>query len=247
MLGAFTIDDRNGLAYPARGAQSWILCIASSWLLGFAVIVLLWRLGDWVLGRATGGPAPWEGYVIVRDDELLLVSESHPDSLGCVATLEFVRREESGRSIIFPVERISRRQLIVDSVPEYKAAVEARKDGWRPAMRDILVTEYGWSDADAAAVLEPDQVASSPHWIGFLALVLLPLILGFPVRLGLIASIRAHRRRRYEAALERGRCPRCGYDLRGHRHEGTPGEPRRHEGLEAGCPECGWNREENPA
>jgi hypothetical protein len=38
-----------------------------------------------------------------------------------------------------------------------------------------------------------------------------------------------------------GRCPRCGYDLRGHRHEGT--EPRRHEGQEAGCPECGWNRE----
>ena len=29
---------------------------------------------------------------------------------------------------------------------------------------------------------------------------------------------------------KRGRCPRCGYDLRG-----APG-------LAAGCPECGWNR-----
>ena len=28
----------------------------------------------------------------------------------------------------------------------------------------------------------------------------------------------------------RGRCPECGYDLRGD--------------LAAGCPECGWNREE---
>jgi len=30
--------------------------------------------------------------------------------------------------------------------------------------------------------------------------------------------------------IKRGRCPKCGYDLRGH----LPG---------AGCPECGWNRE----
>jgi len=27
---------------------------------------------------------------------------------------------------------------------------------------------------------------------------------------------------------KRGRCPRCGYDLRGN--------------LDAGCPECGWGR-----
>ncbi len=30
--------------------------------------------------------------------------------------------------------------------------------------------------------------------------------------------------------VKRGRCPRCGYDLRG-----APG-------LAAGCSECGWNR-----
>jgi len=28
----------------------------------------------------------------------------------------------------------------------------------------------------------------------------------------------------------RGRCPRCGYELRGN--------------MNAGCPECGWNRQE---
>ena len=33
---------------------------------------------------------------------------------------------------------------------------------------------------------------------------------------------------RRAARLERGRCPKCGYDLRG-KHD-------------AGCPECGWNR-----
>ena len=30
--------------------------------------------------------------------------------------------------------------------------------------------------------------------------------------------------------IKRGRCPKCGYDLRGD--------------LESGCPECGWGREE---
>lgn len=30
--------------------------------------------------------------------------------------------------------------------------------------------------------------------------------------------------------IKRGRCPKCGYDLRGE--------------LEAGCPECGWDRQE---
>jgi hypothetical protein len=36
--------------------------------------------------------------------------------------------------------------------------------------------------------------------------------------------------------LKRGLCPKCQYDL-----QGTPG------GIDAGCPECGWNRPANDA
>ena len=39
--------------------------------------------------------------------------------------------------------------------------------------------------------------------------------------------------RRFRVAAREGACPACGYDLRGE--------------LEAGCPECGWKREEDKA
>jgi hypothetical protein len=46
----------------------------------------------------------------------------------------------------------------------------------------------------------------------------------------LMSGARAARR---AFRIKRGRCPRCGYDLRGHPPEAGAG---------AGCPECGWNR-----
>jgi len=61
-----------------------------------------------------------------------------------------------------------------------------------------------------------------PAWFGFAVNTLLYAILIWlltPGPLGLRWLIR----------LKRGRCPKCGYDLRGQ--------------LEAGCPECGWNRQ----
>jgi hypothetical protein len=81
------------------------------------------------------------------------------------------------------------------------------------------------------------RVPTGLLWPGFAIDTLFYAAIGFGVFFGFASAKRAIRR-------ARGRCPQCGYDLRGHRHEGTPGEPRRHEGLAAGCPECGWQRTE---
>jgi hypothetical protein len=82
----------------------------------------------------------------------------------------------------------------------------------------------------------PTALPLCPLWPGLVIDTLFYAAIWFGVFFAQGMAKRAIRRKR-------GRCPRCGYDLRGHRHEGTPGEPRRHEGLAAGCPECGWGRE----
>ena len=41
---------------------------------------------------------------------------------------------------------------------------------------------------------------------------------------------------------KRGRCVKCGYDLRGQRHQAT--EASRDQGHAVGCPECGWGRDD---
>jgi hypothetical protein len=73
-----------------------------------------------------------------------------------------------------------------------------------------------------ASSVNPRRLPVVPCWPGFLidsifyALILWLLIPGPFVLRRLIR-------------IKRGRCPKCGYDLRGD--------------LKRGCPECGWNRE----
>ena len=64
-----------------------------------------------------------------------------------------------------------------------------------------------------------------PMWLGFLIDTLFYAALWFGVFFGFASAKRAIRRKR-------GRCPRCGYDLR--------------RNLSAGCSECGWGRSEHP-
>jgi len=98
-----------------------------------------------------------------------------------------------------------------------------------------------------------------PIWPGFLIDTLFYAAIWFGVFFGFSSAKRFIR-------VRRGRCPRCGYDLRGNRveqvsdlrgsgrlsepHE-SPGAPARRAGetshgsesrATAGCPECGWNR-----
>jgi hypothetical protein len=80
-------------------------------------------------------------------------------------------------------------------------------------------------------VSDSDRLMYQPNRVEWVGLLLNACMLGFPwliVLIGFASAKRAIRRKR-------GRCPRCGYDLRG--------DP----GLAAGCSECGWNREESRA
>jgi hypothetical protein len=92
-----------------------------------------------------------------------------------------------------------------------------------------------WRDYSFSSFPSEPFFPLRPIWPGFAIDTLFYTAIWGGVFFGFAGAKWAIRRRR-------GRCPRCGYDLRGHGHEGTPGEPRRHEGLGAGCPECGWGR-----
>ena len=96
--------------------------------------------------------------------------------------------------------------------------------GWSGIQIDLRREAWGPSKA----------LPLRPIWPGFVIDTLFYGAIWGGVWFGFVGAKRGIR-------LRRGRCPMCGYDLRGHRHEGT--EAQRHEGLVAGCPECGWGRE----
>jgi hypothetical protein len=73
----------------------------------------------------------------------------------------------------------------------------------------------------------PLSLPCGPLWSGFLIDTLFYAIILWLLMLDPFALRGLNRR-------GRGRCPKCGYDLRGQPPEIGPG---------GGCPECGWNRQ----
>lgn len=227
-----TIEVPGNAAHGKRKRKALASCLAVSWCLGFLVLLIVVAIAEWGLGRAIGGRSPREGFVILEEGELVLVSASHPDAFSCVGSLWFVMEEDIGLTFVFPIQRVHRRQLLVRAVPNYQSAIETRKDSWRPVMRDILVDYYEWPADKAAAVLLPDEVHSSPHWMGICLLLLVPLAIGVPLRVVIVRSVRSHRMNRWSDALAANRCPSCGYDTRNL--------------TERRCPECGQSLTWNP-
>ncbi|MDY7109872.1 MAG: hypothetical protein SYC29_14665 [Planctomycetota bacterium] len=106
--------------------------------------------------------------------------------------------------------------------------------GASPSQRTEQATPGAWRSGIALQFqtlgFDPDdgkRLPICPTWIGFITNTLLYAIV-------LWLSICIPRVIRALIRIFRGRCPNCGYDLRG-----APPEF----GAGGGCPECGWNRE----
>ncbi len=113
--------------------------------------------------------------------------------------------------------------------PIQKRTIE-RANGWPIlALHGEITTTNALTvtDSSAAVVIEGNPwyrsriLSLRPIWPGFLIDTLFYTAIWFGVFLGFTSA------KRYIRA-KRGRCPRCGYDLRG--------------ALDHGCSECGWNR-----
>jgi len=88
--------------------------------------------------------------------------------------------------------------------------------------------------AGFAAINTLHALPLRPIWPGFVIDTLFYAAIWFGVFFGFASAKRAIQRRR-------GRCPRCGYDLRGQLEE-VRDQKSEVIGARAGCPECGWGR-----
>jgi hypothetical protein len=116
--------------------------------------------------------------------------------------------------------------------------------GW-PALglgfADHVDHDTGVSGFEGALVIVNDRIQAlmpvCPIWPGFLIDTLFYAAIWGGVFFGFASAKRAIRRRR-------GRCPMCGYDLRGQR-EAVSAEQSIRNSIR--CPECGWNRMQESA
>ena len=101
------------------------------------------------------------------------------------------------------------------------------QDASRPPLNHYVCLSIGPRDTHFTNPMQEERwLPYLPLWPGFAVnTALYPLIVWLFVRSVTTA--------RYVSRGRFGRCPKCGYDLRGN--------------LPGGCPECGWNREEAAA
>ncbi len=97
------------------------------------------------------------------------------------------------------------------------------------AMSTTKTIKIGTYDFDVAVL-----IPLCPTWPGFVIDTLFYGAIWFGVFFGFTSAKRFLR-------IKRGRCPRCGYDLRGQR-SAVRDQRSDVSGARAGCPECGWNR-----
>jgi hypothetical protein len=93
--------------------------------------------------------------------------------------------------------------------------------GWPMRALSERLPPYGHRAAPSAIEFKNIVLATGPLWPGFLVDTILYAATWFAICFGRAPAKRFIR-------TKRGRCPQCGYDLRG--------------ALEKGCSECGWGR-----
>lgn len=110
--------------------------------------------------------------------------------------------------------------------PEASFQMECERIGWPLPVYERVRMWWPWDDPNWKTTAQPDP-AMSIHWSGTL---LNPIILGGGAWLLLVGPFVAFSAVRKAMRTRAGRCPRCGYNLRG--------------AFDDGCSECGWNRAE---
>jgi len=184
------------------------------------------------------------------------MSRNHPDAVSesgffCFAPPEHETEhphwEYSCYAFGWPM-RSMRALVLVNS------RIEARV--WRSEGESMIVTETDQSQRGPVTLIRPIRfLPLRPIFPGFLVNTLFYAAIWFGIFFG-VATLRRFVRRK------RGRCVKCGYDLRGQRAGGHSASGNRHSGGDTdrsatqmpnaespmpsstGCPECGWGRED---
>ena len=190
-------------------------------------------VGIW---RCAGGTRIW----------VFMTETPAPSEIDVDAIKEFVRRSWShdprhlrpSEASVLPAWSRAGVRIDRDGIPRRGSLVE---DAWGWPMKAM----YARFEADRLGLIRPEAVSWGVHcgsygpaieeWLIPRVVPVGPIWPGFAVNtviyalpLWLLALCPVALRRRIRR--KRGRCIKCGYDLRGD--------------LAAGCPECGWNRGE---
>ncbi len=136
-------------------------------------------------------------------------------------------------SPIFPTKTQETRVLHITLYrPSERELWGKQSDPWRPMLAEYLSVN-GYDSWYVEGVLLPDVYRDRTIWIAVWANGLIAVVVLYGIWPG------SHRLVVWRTRLNRERkgcCPMCAYDLRG-----TSGGD-----VSAGCPECGWRREDVP-
>ena len=224
-----------------RAIVAIALWLLAAFVVGAILDVLLSRTGVIEVHMPPAGTLHawfWEDGESVRVSFTKELSEDDPPSGGIIFAPEDTYYEPSG--LVFRT-RFSTSRLTLAFYHDVRPDMfvpPARVDRWRPAIADAMM-RAGYPPQVVEEVRKPDYHRRGWNlWLVFLNGVILvaPIwVLHWLWRAAGLGQLPLTRHQRRLAKLRRGRCPNCGYDVRG--------LPQRR------CPECGetWSADEAEA
>jgi len=240
--------------YNANGMKRWTLRILLCLLLGaVTTVAVAWGLA-WI---AKGDPRASAWAISDRGGVMGDSSGADPAFVGRhreTIHAWIPQGVEADNTVIsgFESSGVDLVDIQCHSESRWAAQHAAVRNGW--PLRATTATrgsEYVWRN-DGWELTEEwgtgTLFANEQRWLAWRPIFpgsLINTLFYGAIWLGLFLGVRRVRIALIKRRLDDGRCPQCGFDLRGHRHEGT--QARRHEGQSAGCPECGWARSEPQA
>ena len=240
-----TSDSKDDGTSKGWGRRRRVIVAIALWLVAAFVVgavldVLLSKTGAIEVHMPPVGTLHawfWEDDGSVRISFHRPLPEDDPPSGWIIFSPEDTYYEPSG--LVFPTRSVTSRLTLAfydDGSPDEFVPPE-RVDRWRPAIADAMMGA-GYSSELVDAVREPDYHRRGWNlWAVFLnGLVLVgpSWVLYQFWRVAGLGPLPLTRHQRRLVRLRHGRCPNCGYDIRG--------LPQRQ------CPECGetWSADEAP-